>query len=311
MKLPAIALAREGAAQAGAAAILGAGEFEVLAHDPKQRRVRLGLHAHGLAVDCKCDRRHGFPPWQTVHPTSGIFRLNRGMVVVCWIGRKARIGGAAPWRGFLRFAGIFWPTGDARSRTFYDPMVGQSNFAGNIAYDDLREWLAMAERLGEVRTVKGANCEEEIGLAAEAVLRAEHGPCVVFEDIPGCPIGFRLLLNMFAGTRRNMTLGFPDHLTKWELSDAYREAYLQEQRIVPHVVVDDGPVFENVMMGDDVDVTIFPAPKWHEKDGGRYIGTGTYSITRDPEENWLNAGAYRAQVHDKKTVGIVMAAGHH
>src|SRR5260221_31106 len=178
-------------------------------------------------------------------------------------------------------------------------MFGQSNCADNIAYDDLREWLAMAERLGEVRTVKGANCEEEIGLAAEAVLRAEHGPCVVFEDIPGCPKGFRLLLNMFAGTRRNMTLGFPDHLTKWELSDAYREAYLQEQRIVPHVVVDDGPVFENVMMGDDVDVTIFPAPKWHEKDGGRYIGTGTYSITRDPEENWLNAGDLVPQQSDR------------
>jgi 4-hydroxy-3-polyprenylbenzoate decarboxylase len=190
-------------------------------------------------------------------------------------------------------------------------MIKQSNFAGNIAYDDLREWLAMAERLGEVRTVKGANCEEDIGLAAEAVLRAEHGPCVVFEDIPECRKGFRLLLNMFAGTRRNMTLGFPDHLTKWELSDAYREAYLKEQRIVPHVMVDDGPVLENIMMGDDVDVTLFPAPKWHEKDGGRYIGTGTYSITRDPEENWLNAGAYRAQVHDQKTVGIVMAAGHH
>ena len=57
--------------------------------------------------------------------------------------------------------------------------------------------------------------------------------------------------------------------------------------------------------------TKFPAPVWHEKDGGRYIGTGTYSITRDPEENWLNAGAYRAQVHDKKTVGVIMAAGHH
>ena len=190
-------------------------------------------------------------------------------------------------------------------------MVEQRNFAGNIAYDDLREWLAMAERLGEVRTVKGANCDEDIGLAAEAVLRAEHGPCVVFEDIPGCPSGFRLLLNVFAGKRRNMTLGFPDDLTKWELSDAYREAYLQERRIVPHEIVDDGPVFENFMMGDDVDVTRFPAPKWHEKDGGHYIGTGTYSITRDPEENWLNAGAYRAQVHDKKTVGIVMAAGHH
>src|ERR1700748_763240 len=190
-------------------------------------------------------------------------------------------------------------------------MDDRSNIDARIAYDDLREWLSRAELLGEVRNVKGASWQEDIGLAAEAILREENGPCVVFDEVQGCPKGFRLLLNMFAGTRRNMTLGFPDHLTKWELSDAYREAYLQEQRIVPHVVVDDGPVFENVMMGDDVDVTIFPAPKWHEKDGGRYIGTGTYSITRDPEENWLNAGAYRAQVHDKKTVGIVMAAGHH
>src|ERR1700694_4076264 len=124
-------------------------------------------------------------------------------------------------------------------------MVDQRNFAGNIAYDDLREWLAMAGRRGEFRTLKGANCEEYIGLAAEAVLRAEQGPCVVFEDIPGCPKGFRLLMNMFAGTRRNMTLGFPDELTKWELSDAYREAYLQEQRIIPHEIVDDRPVLQH------------------------------------------------------------------
>jgi UbiD family decarboxylase len=186
-----------------------------------------------------------------------------------------------------------------------------SNFNAHIAYDDLREWLSYVERLGELRTVGGASWEEDIGLAAEAVLRAENGPCVLFEDIPGSPSGFRLLLNMFAGTRRNMTLGFPDHLTKWELSDAYREAYLMNPKIVPHEIVEDGPVLENVLTGDDVDVTKFPSPIWHEKDGGRYIGTGTYSITRDPEENWLNAGAYRAQVHDKNSVGILMAAGHH
>ena len=173
-----------------------------------------------------------------------------------------------------------------------------SNVKAAIAYDDLREWLSHAEQLGEVRNVSGATWQEDIGLAAEAVLRAENGPCVVFDDIPGCPKGFRLLLNMFAGTRRNMTLGFPDHLTKWELSDAYREAYLKEQKIIPHEMVEDGPVLENILMGDDIDLTKFPAPIWHEKDGGRYIGTGTYSITRDPEENWLNAGAYRAQLHD-------------
>jgi UbiD family decarboxylase len=180
-----------------------------------------------------------------------------------------------------------------------------------IAYDDLREWLAEAERLGEVRTVRDASWQEDIGLVAEAILRAENGPCVVFEDIQDCPKGYRLLLNMFAGRRRNMTLGFPVDLTKWELSDGYRAAYLSSQKNIPHEIVETGPIFENVLMGDDIDVTKFPSPIWHEKDGGRYIGTGTYSITQDPDEGWYNAGAYRGQVFDKTTVGILMAAGHH
>ena len=190
-------------------------------------------------------------------------------------------------------------------------MTSPSNLRPSIAYDDLREWMSHVDRLGELRHVKGASWQEDIGLAAEAVLREENGPCVVFDDVPGCPKGFRLLLNMFAGKRRNMTFGFADHLNKWELSDGYREAYLKDQKIIPHEIVETGPVFENITMGDDIDVTKFPAPIWHEKDGGRYIGTGTYSITRDPEENWLNAGAYRAQVHDKKTVGMVLGNGHH
>jgi len=180
-----------------------------------------------------------------------------------------------------------------------------------IAYSDLREWLAEAERLGEVRTVRNANWQEDIGLVAEAILRAENGPCVVFEDVEGCPKGHRLLLNMFAGRRRNMTLGFPTELSKWELSDGYRDAFLTTQKSIPHEMVETGPIFENIIMGDDVDVTKFPSPVWHEKDGGRYIGTGTYSITKDPDEGWYNAGAYRGQVFDEKTVGILMAAGHH
>lgn len=190
-------------------------------------------------------------------------------------------------------------------------MTDRRNIDARIAYDDLREWLARAELLGEVRNVRGASWQEDIGLAAEAILREENGPCVVFDEVPGSPKGFRVLLNMFAGVRRNMTLGFPDHLTKWELSDAFREAYLKDQKPIPHEIVEDGPILENIITGDAIDVTKFPSPVWHELDGGRYIGTGTYSITRDPEEGWLNAGAYRAQVHDKKSVGILMAAGHH
>src|SRR4030081_3008831 len=126
-------------------------------------------------------------------------------------------------------------------------MTDRSNIAAHIAYDDLREWLPAAEGPGEVRTVRGASWQEDIGLAAEAVLRAENGPCVVFDDVQGCPKGFRVLLNMFAGVRRNMTLGFPDHLSKWKLSNASREAYLKDNKPIPHEIVEDGPIFENIV----------------------------------------------------------------
>ena len=51
---------------------------------------------------------------------------------------------------------------------------------------------------------------------------------------------------------------------------------------IPFQQVSTGPILENVITGDDVDVTRFPAPKWHERDGGRYIGTGSFNVTRDP-----------------------------
>ena len=120
------------------------------------------------------------------------------------------------------------------------------------------------------------------GLPPKRCCAPRTGPAWCSTTCQGCPKGFRVLLNMFAGVRRNMTLGFPDHLTKWELSDAFREAYLKDNKPIPHEIVEDGPIFENIVTGDAIDVTKFPSPVWHELDGGRYIGTGTYSITRDP-----------------------------
>ena len=186
-----------------------------------------------------------------------------------------------------------------------------SNIKCVLAYDDLRGWLIEAERRGELRTVCGASWQEDIGLAAEVVIKEDDGPAVLFDDVPGCAPGHRVLMNVFAGNRRNMTLGFPDELTKAELSDACYESYVKEQKTIPHEVVDNGPIFENVLTGDDIDLTKFPTPVWHADDGGRYIGTGCYSITRDPETGWLNAGTYRAMIHDARSVGVFMVPGKH
>ena len=51
-------------------------------------------------------------------------------------------------------------------------MQGRANTAVNIPYEDMRGWLEQAERLGEVRHIKGASWQEDVGLVAEALLKA-------------------------------------------------------------------------------------------------------------------------------------------
>jgi 4-hydroxy-3-polyprenylbenzoate decarboxylase len=107
-----------------------------------------------------------------------------------------------------------------------------------------------------------------------------------------------------------MTLGFSTELSRIELSDMFLKAY-QEAKPIPYEFVKDGPILENVKMGNDINVLSFPAPKWHELDGGRYIGTGSYDITKDPDEGWVNLGTYRVMIHDEKSVGFYISPGKH
>ena len=52
-------------------------------------------------------------------------------------------------------------------------------------------------------------------------------------------------------------------------------------KLIPPIIVDKGPVMENIYMDDEVNIDMIPTPKWHDDDGGRYIGTGSYTITKD------------------------------
>ena len=180
-----------------------------------------------------------------------------------------------------------------------------------FAYEDLRGWIVQADQLGEVKHVKGASWQEDIGLAADLIMHSDTAPCVIFDEVPGYPRGHRVLVNFFAGRRKNMTLGLPLEFNKMELSQAFLDTYLRELSTLKHEFVESGPVMENVMTGAEVDVTRFPVPIWHERDGGRYIGTGSFNVTMDPEEKWINAGTYRVMIHDKQSVGFYISPGKH
>jgi len=179
-----------------------------------------------------------------------------------------------------------------------------------VVYNDLREWIVEAGKLGELKEVEGASWEKDIGMATEMLNHSEPSPAVIFDKIPGLQAGYRIITNVFGDKRMNMTLGLPTFLNKLGLSEALN-VVMRNLTPIPYQVVETGPVLENVMIGDEVDILKFPAPLWHENDGGRYIGTGSYNITIDPEEGWVNLGTYRAMVHDSKTVGFCASPGKH
>ncbi len=180
-----------------------------------------------------------------------------------------------------------------------------------MAFNDLREWLAQVDSMGELRCVTEASRDEDIGRVTEMLHHTDEAPAVIFDDIQGYPRGYRILVNANGARRRlALTLGLPVDISGPDLMRRFTEM-LENGKPLPMEWVDSGPVMENVQEGDDVDVFKFPSPKWHELDGGRYLGTGSSDITRDPDTGWVNLGTYRVMVHDKNHVGFYISPGKH
>jgi UbiD family decarboxylase len=107
-----------------------------------------------------------------------------------------------------------------------------------------------------------------------------------------------------------ITLGLPMPKHPLDVVRAYRDR-MKHFELIPNVSVDSGPLLENIDSDDAVDVTKFPVPFLHERDGGRHIGTGDLVIMREPDSDWVNIGTYRVQVHDRNAVGLWMSPGKH
>ncbi len=180
-----------------------------------------------------------------------------------------------------------------------------------MAFNDLREWLAQVEQMGELKHVSEASRDEDIGRITEMLHHTDEAPAVLFDDIEGYPRGYRIVVNANGARRRlALTLGLPVDISGPDLMKRFTEM-VENNKPLPMEWVETGPVMENVQEGDAVDVLKFPAPKWHDLDGGRYLGTGSSDITRDPDTGWVNLGTYRVMVHDKNHVGFYISPGKH
>ena len=179
-------------------------------------------------------------------------------------------------------------------------------------FDDLREFIGKAKEIGEYKLVEGADWDLEIGAITDLQADTPNPPLLLFDKIKGYEAGYRVASNLFnTATRTALALGLPLEVRGTELVKALRDKIRGGVKTMSPVEVENGPVKENILVGDEVDVLKFPTPTWHELDGGRYIGTGDMVITKDPDEGWVNLGCYRVQIQDKSTLTIFMAPGHH
>jgi 4-hydroxy-3-polyprenylbenzoate decarboxylase len=181
-------------------------------------------------------------------------------------------------------------------------------------FDDLRGFIEKAGALGECQVVEDADWNLEIGTITELMASDPGSPLLLFDKIKGYEPGYRVASNIFTSLRRTalgMGIDLPEDARGVDLVRLYREKIRGGVKLLPPVEVDTGPVKENIVTGEDVDLFKFPTPKWHELDGGRYIGTGGLTITRDPDDGWVNLGAYRVQIHDKSTIAVNVVPGHH
>ncbi len=176
---------------------------------------------------------------------------------------------------------------------------------------DLREYLAKLKEIGELREVSEEVHWNLEAAAFSAMMCRVGGPGLLFNKITGCPSGYRLAGNIFAGTKErpwrryalmldlDPDIEYMDFVEKWA------------RRVVTPVrptVVSTGPCKEEIHIGKEVNIFEFPIPYLHEGDGGRY-GTIQCFINKDPDSEWVNWANYRFLVHTRNKLGILMSHG--
>jgi UbiD family decarboxylase len=172
-----------------------------------------------------------------------------------------------------------------------------------MGHRSLGEFIAAAEAINDVQVIRGASRELDIGCLTE--LYAERdGPLLLFEQVQDCLDSVRLASNVTINHRRfALALGFPVDAHPVALVQLVRERLRSLEPFPPRQVA-TGPVLTHSLPGEEVDIRDYPAPRWHSRDGGRYIGTGDLVVVRDPETGRTNFATYRAMIQGRDRVSL-------
>ena len=151
-----------------------------------------------------------------------------------------------------------------------------------IAFGDLRGWIDALRDAGELAEInQEVNWDVELGTIVRMAQGTGYGPAFLFNNIKNYNGPDALCSQLFTGgqgsyPRLAMMFGLPQDTPVRELVKICRTIFTE--RIEP-VTVDTGPVKQNIVTGDDIDLLKFPVPKWNRGDGGRYALTYAGCVT--------------------------------
>lgn len=175
-----------------------------------------------------------------------------------------------------------------------------------MPYSDLRQFIQRLDEEGQLKRVK-KEVDWNLELSHIAKINESQqggGSALLFENVKGYP-GRRVFSSaLTARERLALALEMPQDTSLMNLSLEWVNR-IQNNRVPPRCV-DTGPCKENILMGKDADVTRLPAPWFYPEDGGRYVGTAGFLISRNLDSGRLNLGTYRLMVVDEHRASIMI-----
>lgn len=169
-----------------------------------------------------------------------------------------------------------------------------------MPFNDFRGFLQSLEEKGELKRVKrSVERYLETTLVAKKSIEV-GGPGLLFENVKGYNIPLAVgvygyinrIYDALETTPQKFAKDYAERGNRW--------------RDYPPNLVASGPCKENIILGNKVDVNMFPIT-WHaEKDRGWYIDA-TCCIVKHPETGIRNASVHRLFIHEKNQTGLWMS----
>ncbi len=169
-----------------------------------------------------------------------------------------------------------------------------------MAFKDLRAFLEKIEVSDQlIRIKKELDPNQEV---SAAIIIKAGSAAVLCEKVKGHDIP--VVANLF-GDRQKIKLAL-----SLDTENPIEEYLRRLEKLEPVKVVGEGPVKENVLTGDKVDLPVMlPIPVVNEKDGGQYISSGII-VAKDPAFGY-NLALHRLHIKGKRRAGIYMSELQH